>query len=252
MVRKFFIQFMILILFFTASSCRKKQNETLTYAVFPYLPDAEYYQEIIERRWAETEPDVKLVRAEWDCYTDSKPEGIDVFMFDAILRNQIIDAGWIQPIDPKEVKQSEDIYAFAKEGLTADGSLYGIPVFLCGNFLVYDQTSAALSEAEHLTDLADLSEILVVNCEFPDNREQYIIEATADSLGKENPAPEECSEERMELLESLAIEKHKQDDDFHVAEAYDAGTGMGYIGFSESMRLLKERIGHTAIKSISF
>lgn len=36
----------------------------------------------IERRWAETEPDIQLIRAEWDCYDDGAPEGIDVVMYE--------------------------------------------------------------------------------------------------------------------------------------------------------------------------
>ena len=38
-------------------SIAEKRIDFLTYAVFPYLPEAEYYQELIERRWAEVEPD---------------------------------------------------------------------------------------------------------------------------------------------------------------------------------------------------
>ena len=61
-------------------------RDALTYAMFPYLPDVGYYQELIERRWAELEPDIRLIRAEWDCYTDGAPEGIDVVMLDAVMR----------------------------------------------------------------------------------------------------------------------------------------------------------------------
>ena len=61
-------------------------RDALTYAVFPYLPDVGYYQELIERRWAELEPDIRLIRAEWACYTDGAPEGIDVVMLDAVRR----------------------------------------------------------------------------------------------------------------------------------------------------------------------
>ena len=44
-------------------SCEGKSDvDTLTYAVFPYLPDTGYYQELIEKRWSELEPDIKLVR----------------------------------------------------------------------------------------------------------------------------------------------------------------------------------------------
>ena len=55
--------------------------KSLTYAVYPYLPDVGYYQELVERRWAEIEPEIELVRAEWNCYEDGEPLGIDVIMY---------------------------------------------------------------------------------------------------------------------------------------------------------------------------
>lgn len=73
--------------------CGETTVDTLTYAVYPYLPDAEYYQELIEQRWAEIEPDIRLVRAEWDCYEDGVPEGIDVIMYDAEGRDRLIGSG---------------------------------------------------------------------------------------------------------------------------------------------------------------
>ena len=60
----------IFLLTFSLVSYGKNGDDTLTYAVFSYLPDPGYYQEIIERRWAEMEPDIELVRADWNCYKD--------------------------------------------------------------------------------------------------------------------------------------------------------------------------------------
>ncbi len=179
----------------------EKDIDTLTYAVFPYLPDVGYYQEIIENRWAEIEPDIRLIRAEWNCYKDAAPEGIDVIMFDAIMRDKIIDSGWIQPIDPAAVMESEDIFPFALEGATVNDRLYGIPVFLCGNFLIYDQECEALAAAEHITDLAGMSGTLVINSEDPSNRHQYIIEMLADTLGEANPSMDDHAETDMELID---------------------------------------------------
>ena len=56
----------------------------------------------------------------------------------------------------------------------------------------------------------------------------------------------------MALIDRLAIEAYQAVDDAQVAAAYDAGSGRGYIGFSESLRLLKKRFSRTAIKLISF
>lgn len=251
-MKKDFAAVVALIMILCTACCAEARVDALTYAVFPYLPDPGYYQQIIERRWAEVEPEIPLVRAEWDCYADGAPEGIDVVMFDAVLLESLVDAEWIQPIDPNAVRESGDIFPFALEGLTVEGRLYGIPVFLCGNFLIYDQECMALDSAEHITDLADMSEILVLNSENPVNRPQYIIEVIADTRGAANPSVDGGAEDAMELIDRLAIDAHKHDDDAQVAMAYDAGVGQGYIGFSESMRLLKDRASHTRIKSISF
>lgn len=234
------------------SSCGHYDVDTLTYAFFPYIPDAGYYQEIIEKRWAEIEPDIELVRAEWDCYYDGVPDGIDVIMYDAVVQEALIENGWIQPIDPDKVYNAEDIFPFALEGLTADGRLYGIPALLCGSFMIYDMDCADLAAAEHLTDLADESETLVINSKFSMNRPQYIHEILADTLGEANPTAGSDSDELMALVDTLAVDAHEQDDDAQVAAAYDSGIGKGYIGFSESIRLLNRRISRTGIKTISF
>lgn len=235
-----------------ASACKKDRIETLTYAVFPYLPDTNYYQELIESRWAELEPNIKLVRAKWDCYFDGNPNEIDIVMYDAVMRDTLLSSGWINPINQRDIQNKEDIVPFALEGFTVGNNLYGIPIFLCGNFLIYDRNSKALSDAEHITDLSDKSEILVVNIEDSMNRPQYVIEAIADTLGDVNPSSEFNVDEIMNLLDHLAIDGHKKDDNEGVAMAYDAGIGDGYIGYSESICLLKKRFDQTRIKSISF
>ena len=142
---KKYIAAIVLFLTVFIASCGYNRVDTLTYAVYPYIPDAEYYQEIIERRWAEIEPNIKLVRAEWNCYHDGVPDDIDVIMYDAVIQDALIEDGWIRPIDPGKVQNAEDIFSFALEDLTVNGKLYGVPVFLCGNFLRAVQSLPRLS-----------------------------------------------------------------------------------------------------------
>ena len=151
-MKRLMITLCLLVLLFCPVSCLAEPVESLTYAVFPYVPDVEHYQELVESRWAEIEPDIKLVRAEWNCYHDGAPEGIDVVMYDAIKRDALIEAGWIQPIEPDAVQNAGDIFPFALEGFTVDGRLYGIPAFLCGNYLIYYRDCGALAGAEHITE----------------------------------------------------------------------------------------------------
>jgi len=251
-MKKCFAAMLCFAMILSTASCKNESVETLTYAVFPYLPDTDYYQQLIESRWAELEPDIQLIRKEWDCYSDGEPEGIDVIIYDAVMQDTIIDAGWIQPIDSSAVQESDDYFQFALEGVTVKDKLYGIPVFLCGNFLIYDRECPELAKAEHITDLADESDILVMNFEDSVNRPQYIIEVIADVRGEANPSVNSGAEEIIPLIDRLVIEDHKNDTDAQVAMAYDSGIGQGYIGFSESMRFLKKRFAETDIKTISF
>ncbi len=226
--------------------------KSLTYAVYPYLPDVGYYQELVERRWAEIEPEIELVRAEWNCYEDGEPLGIDVIMYDAIRRNALIEAGWIQPVDRSQLKDAEEIYPYVLDGLTVDGELYGFPAFLCGNFLIYDRDCDLLAQAEHITDLKSESELLAIATMDPTDREAYVYEVLADLSGEANPTSTEGADEMMALIDTLAIEDHKHDGSSDLARVYDAGVGKGYLGYSESMCLLNDRISDTDIKSISF
>ncbi len=236
-----------------AFCCRVQRVESLTYAVYPYLPDVEYYEELIEKRWAELEPNIRLLRAEWNCYDAAAPEGIDVIMYDSFTRDTLIEAGWIQPFEKSAVLNRDDIYTFALDGLTVDDRLYGIPVFLCGNFLIYDKACSILAEAEHITELAGESELLVISSEDSGSREQLTLEILADTLSEPNPAKDSGSADAiMLLIDRLAIEEHKEDSSGDLALAYDHGIGSGYISFSETMRFLDRRISDTDIKAISF
>ena len=103
-----------------------------------------------------------------------------------------------------------------------------------------------------MTDLKDIPGTLVVNSENTMNRPQYIFEVIADTLGIPNPPASGNAEDAMRLIDSLSVDDHKRDEDDQVALSYDAGIGLGYIGFSESMRLLQNRRETTRIKTISF
>ena len=109
-----------------------------------------------------------------------------------------------------DIKDPEDIFPFALDGSAVEGRLYGIPVFLCGNFLIYDQQYQALAAAEHLTDLAGLSGILVISSEKASSRHQYTIEVIADKQGAGNPDIDDGSGDEMLLIDSLAVEGQKQ------------------------------------------
>lgn len=118
-------------------------------------------------------------------------------MYDAVMQDSLIENGCIQPIDPSEVQEAEDIFPFAMEGVAVDGKLYGIPTFLCGNFLIYDRDCADLVKTEHIADFDRKSEIFVINTRCNRSRQQYIYEILADKPGEANPSAGSDSDDLM-------------------------------------------------------
>ena len=73
-MKKGFTVFLALMILFITACCAGEGANRLTCAVYPFLPDPAYDQKLIERRWAQMESDLPLVRAEWNCYTDGVPQ----------------------------------------------------------------------------------------------------------------------------------------------------------------------------------
>lgn len=246
--------FVILAVVIGLNYSKEEPVKELTYAVFPYVTDNDYYMDLIEEKWKETEPGIRLVRAEYNCYHDTDPGDIDVFIYDVYMQNDLIQNGWIQPIDREMIQDAEDFYPFSLEGATVDGKIYGIPIFLCGNFLIYDKNCEALARAEHITDLSDQEELLLIATEHKNTSIQYHDEATADILGVGNPAGLECPEadQIMSLIDRLAIDSYQGTEPEDLPAIYDQGIGMGFMGFSEYLPMLDKRLDDTDIKQISF
>ena len=74
--------------FFRAPS---EKGKTITYSMYPYLPDTAYCAEVLEEEWAKVHPDVKLEYVPYNCYHDGKPEGVDVVMYDSMLERMFMD-----------------------------------------------------------------------------------------------------------------------------------------------------------------
>lgn len=50
------------------------ETSKLTYSVYPYLPDVDYYAEVLEMEWEKLHPDINLEYVPYNCYFDGRPE----------------------------------------------------------------------------------------------------------------------------------------------------------------------------------
>jgi len=132
----------------------EEEYRKLTYSVYPYLPDVNYYAEVLEEEWEKQHPDIRLEYVPYDCYFGGKPEGIDVIMYDVIMERAFIEKGYIRPLDISDCIDAEDFYAFTLEPAAGYADNYGVHVFLCCDLLIYDKDNKGLSEADDIFDVA--------------------------------------------------------------------------------------------------
>ncbi len=57
---------------------------TLNVSLYKTLPDYASFERTVEECWKEKHPDVELNFVDWDCYSGSVPEDLDVFVFDVM------------------------------------------------------------------------------------------------------------------------------------------------------------------------
>jgi len=137
---------------------------TLTVALYPYVPEARDLFSELAAAFAATHPEVKVelveryteahsheVRVLADDYYDGgllKTEA-DIYEIDTVLLAEMVRAGKISPIDlPRR-----DFLPEARTAIQLDDKTWGIPHWVCGNFLFYGRDDAAIARARTWQEL---------------------------------------------------------------------------------------------------
>src|SRR5262245_36269642 len=134
---------------------------TLRVAMYPFTPDRIVLFQKIESIFECENPGVNVVlitspNATVDYYRDDDDNekgfrfvDADVYEIDTVLLTDFVALGKIAPINLPD-------YDFAPEGVAAvtrNGKIFGVPHWLCGNFLFYRRSDAAIREARSWKDL---------------------------------------------------------------------------------------------------
>ena len=232
------------------------KNRKLTYSVYPYLPDSDYYAEVLATEWKKLHPDISLECVPYNCYHDGMPEGVDVIMYDAMLERLFIEKGYIRPLDISACIDEDDFFAFTLEPAAGYTDNYGVPVFLCCDLLIYDRDNRDISEADDIFDIAASDSKLLMSFHSYGDL-VYLMDAAADKT----QAPEVIQyKDRLgnidvsaskKALADVAIPEYTAAAGNDIPALYDSGIADGYIGYPETMRFLNTRFDKTEVKQIS-
>ncbi len=234
-----------------------RPHVTVTYSLYPYLPDVDYYRAIIEEEWDQIHPDVDLVYSDYNCYYDGAPEGIDVIMYDSLLEQSMISDGYLRPVEQQDIDGKEGFFEFTMIPAQGQSTLYGVPVLLCADFLIYDRNDPVLASADSVTDIAVSGEDLLIRYNAA-SEAIYRLDAAADIsqdasvIRKESAFGRIDTGESIGAIEEVLISKYVSESNYELARLYDEGITDGLLGYSENLTAIDNRFDDTGIKLISF
>ncbi len=264
---------------FDPNSHSQNDSNTITVAIYPYIPDVPLMKSIVERNFKEIHPETELEFVDWDCYMEPDPKGIDVLMFDSMFLTNLVERNYIQPIELDDIDNSDGIFDYAIDGNKVDNELYGIPNLMCSYFLIHYKDDEAVAKSENIYQLHEAlgnykgsftkppkdKKGLVLN--FADNFPYYYLDAMIDSNGEytvydEMPdlsAPSEAALKPLQTMVKMGGENQIFFSQvatwlygtFKKAEWFGEGRGRAYYGYSEDMSLMGDIIDEIDLKPLS-
>lgn len=160
---------------FLCSFTQISTAESLTVALYPYVPRIEQFKTAITEAWAEVQPKVPLTflpTRDWDGgYTNNPPDGADVFVFDAMYLALFKSQNNLVPFSRAEVDNIDDFLSYAIQGASSDNDILAIPLLGCANILFYQKNDAQLAQAATLTAVTNtLNQCTFTSIKPPDRR----------------------------------------------------------------------------------
>ena len=247
---------------------KKNRITSLNVVTQPLLMNEEYAQELLAEMWAEIEPDIKLNFVNRSYESVDYPEEIDVLEFEFENIEYMASQGYFREYDPADIEAFDELIPFAKDSITVNGKIYGVPQLLCENFLVYHRGDTEMDEVENFADLIRVmerghTEGLPVNSDadkvwidFNKQYAYYALDGVMDEHGSYEPFTGTMVEEHMppvyDLFDCLMDWSMETEDGSVDPAAFGAGCGRAMLCFSENIWQTGLPADDLVIRTIAF
>lgn len=168
---KSFVTTVILVLVFVITNASVLSTQAirrqLRVALYPYIPQkAEMYWRL-ETEFENAHPDIDLryVDLGADYYGGQLLESLksnmaDVFEVDTVFLRDLVDANLVEELPPGTFLLNDTYLPVAVNASMLDGKVYGIPHWVCGNFLFFRKDDPERARFEKTATLDTLERIL--------------------------------------------------------------------------------------------
>ncbi|MCR6113246.1 thiamine pyridinylase [Salipaludibacillus agaradhaerens] len=254
-----------------------EELDSLTVALYPYVPDLERFEKAVAEEWATVQPDVALNFVDWDGYSSDPYEDLDVFVFDAIYLSHFIEEDYLMPLTHDDIDESTDILSFALDGVTVNDHVYAIPQIVCTNLLYTRADDSSLSEVSSVPELyqkvgprqssgiiPEHGEGLLIDMSGSTTKVLMYLDALLDTTGvytDYDVLPELTHLNRSALKSLIMLQRMAgaqqsnywpdNNDPYIRAKWFEEGYGKAYIGYTEAMSSMGDFANEVNFKTIS-
>lgn len=236
------------------------QPVTLLVALYPFIPDRLALFQRIEAIFECENPGVNVVLISSPNATDNyyddddaKKKGIqfvdaDVYEIDTVLLSDFVNLGKIAPIE----LPFDDLAPETVKAVTRNSNVYGVPHWLCGNFLFYRKSDAAIANAvtwkELVGALGSRRATLLVDLKGRSTLGEWYLTALSANVGLDAAQMQIVSKAAVDdnaisylqqILSACAVgfcrSQALHDNTGFYARAFVRGHAAVYIGYSETI-----------------
>lgn len=139
-----------------AADGNQAEKSKLSVLLYPWVPDYEHIAKTVEQKFESENPGIDLIVSaqNWGYY---EPGGLDapydIYELDGIFLHDFVQAGRIQPLNPKVVPIRPDVLKPAGQAVAIGGSVYAIPHWACALFTFHFSHDAKVAAANKRAEL---------------------------------------------------------------------------------------------------
>lgn len=201
----------------------------LRVALYPYVPNRLALFQKIEAAFESRNPGINLELIDdtsllWDYYSGGlQATNADVYEVDTILLSDLINKGKISEISLPSDPFTEE----AVEAVTRNGKVYGVPHWLCGNFLFYKKGDTEIENASTWLELTKIlenrGESIFVDFKGKSTLGEWYLTALSGMYGLERSQKlvmdskklDENAVEKLKIMLKSCPSGYCRNDDFH-------------------------------------
>ena len=125
----------------------------LNVSLYKMIPDYDSFEKTVGQCWKEIHPEVELNFTDWDCYSGTVPDDLDVFVLDAMSLDAFAEKDSLLTLSEEEIQDYDDLIPSFVDGCRVDGDICVVPQFLCTDLLYTRKDDAGLKNVKSIHEL---------------------------------------------------------------------------------------------------